>query len=237
MPDARPDGRMRSAHFRGGGDVNFYGNLVLALARLEGNQANLLGTCFPVGAKKLATALHVVAPNDDNLIALVPNISGPADYQDTSQTGWSGSLVKIAAVDAIRDICVLEAPENWSFSINLTMTGTDILSLGSEVHIYGYPHMDFGRKVMTVQRTHVGAKVLINNHGVKVKHAVINTQLRPGQSGGPVFDAATGTLCAMVTGSYAPDFKGSVFISGVDPVTLHQTGHAVSAEYIKDMLS
>ncbi|MER6533769.1 serine protease [Streptomyces sp900105755] len=216
--------------------MNFFGHLVLALARVEGDGARLLGSCFPVGPKHLATALHVVAPNDDGLVAFVPAISGIAEYQDTSSTGWRGSPVKIAAVDAIRDICVLEVPGEWKFSLGHSVTGTDVLSLGDEVHVYGYPHMDYGRKVMTFQRSHVGAKVLISNHGVKVKHAVINTQLRPGQSGGPVFHVATGTLCALVTGSYAPDAQGSILVSGVDPVTLHQTGHAVSAEYIKGMV-
>ncbi|MGY4925304.1 S1 family peptidase [Streptomyces sp. 900105755] len=216
--------------------MNFYGNLVLTLARVEGPQVKLLGSCFPVGARHLATALHVVAPTDENLVAFQPAISRADDYQDTSQTSWTVYPMKIVAADAIRDVCILEAPSDWSFIFAYSLTGTDFLRLGDEVHVYGYPHMEFGRKVLAVQRSHVGSKVLISNHGVQVKHAVINTQLRPGQSGGPVFDVNTGSLCAMVTGSYTPDMKGSIFVSGVDPVTLHQTGHAVSAEYIKDMI-
>ncbi|MEU0455612.1 serine protease [Streptomyces sp. NPDC006129] len=216
--------------------MNFYGHLVLALARVEGGRGALLGSCFPVGPRHLATALHVVGPSDKNLFAAFPAVPGPAEYQDTSIADMGAEPVTIIAVDALRDICVLEAPQNWVFSLPYTLTGTDVLSLGNEVHIYGYPHMDFGRKVMTLQRSHVGAKVLIANNRVKSKHAVINTQMRPGQSGGPVFDVRTGSLCAMVTGNYAPDIAGSMIISGVDPVTLHQTGHAVSAEYIKDML-
>lgn len=216
--------------------MNFYGNLVLALARIEGPKVSLLGSCFPVGPSHLATALHVVAPNDENLFAFQSSVSRADDYQNTSQTTWTVYPMKISAVDAIRDICILKPPAEWSISFSYALTGTDFLRLGDEVHVYGYPHMEFGRKVLTVQRSHVGTKVLIANHGVEIKHAVINTQLRPGQSGGPVFDVNTGSLCAMVTGSYAPDIKGSIFVSGVDPVTLHQTGHAVSAEYIKDMI-
>ncbi|MFR0353582.1 S1 family peptidase [Streptomyces sediminimaris] len=215
----------------------FYGHLVLSLARLNGEgRADLLGSCFPVGPKHLATALHVVSPNDNGLMASFPAISNIAEYQDTSVPGWQAAPVKIAAVDAIRDICILEAPSDWTFQLQHAVSGTDFINMGADVHIYGYPHMDFGRRVMTLQRSHIGAKVLIENQGVKVKHVVINTQLRPGQSGGPVFDAATGSLCAMVTGAYAPDIQGSVIISGVDPVTLHQTGHAVSAEYLKEMI-
>ncbi|MFC9632090.1 serine protease [Streptomyces mirabilis] len=216
--------------------MQFYGRLVLALARVENGNVRLLGSCFPAGPAHLATALHVVSPNDDNLCVFQPAVLQPTDYQKTSQTSWIVHQVKISAVDAIRDICILKPPPDWEFQFAYTLSGTDALRMGDEVHVYGYPHMEYGRKILTVQRSHVGSKVLIANHGVEIKHAVINTQLRPGQSGGPVFDVNTETLCGMVTGNYAPDIKGSIFVSGVDPVTLHQTGHAISAEYIKDMI-
>lgn len=43
-------------------------------------------------------------------------------------------------------------------------------------------------------------------------------------------------LVAMIIGSYAPNSGGSISLGGVDPHTLHQTTHAVSAEYILQML-
>ncbi|MEU9439656.1 serine protease [Streptomyces sp. NPDC048304] len=217
--------------------MRFYGNMVLALARVSAGGGELLGSSFPVTPIHLATAMHVVGPSDENLVALTPCVSGPQDYQDTTVTASGYMNVKMVAADPIKDICILElAPGSWA-RVDYMLSGTDTLSPGSEVDVYGYPHMDFGRRVITVQRSHVGAKVLIPNNGAKNKHVVINTQTRPGQSGGPVFDSQRGIVCAMITGSYSPEANGgSVIISGVNPSTLHQTSHAISVEYIKEML-
>ncbi|MET7742783.1 serine protease [Streptomyces sp. NPDC005385] len=219
--------------------MKYQGNAVLPIAKVEGGQGQLLGSCFPVAPRLLATAMHVVGPSDAGLVALAPSISGLQDYQDTTVNSASYMNVKIVAADPIRDICILEFTSDSQYLLDYDLTGTDAIPPGADVAVYGYPHMDFGRRVVTVQRTHVGAKILLPNSGVKSKHIVVNTQFRPGQSGGPVFDVATGSVCAMVTGSFLPTFEGggSVTISGVDPSTLHQTGHAISAEYIKEMLS
>jgi hypothetical protein len=41
----------------------------------------------------------------------------------------------------------------------------------------------------------------------------------------------------MITGGYSPTgAAGGIIIGGIDPQTLHQTTHAVSAEYIKGLL-
>lgn len=216
--------------------MHFYGQLVLALARVEGGRGDLLGSCFPVTPRHLATAMHVVGPSDKNLVALVPAVSGRGDYQDTTVTSSEFIEVKIVASDPMRDVCILEIPNGSRATLDYSLSGADFVFPGGELHVYGYPHMEFGRRVVTLQRAHVGAKILIPNNGVKSKHLVINAALRPGQSGGPVFDVATGSVCAMVTGGYAPDMHGSITVAGVDPRTLHQTGHAISAEYIKDMI-
>ena len=71
---------------------------------------------------------------------------------------------------------------------------------------------------------------------IKSKHIVLNIQTRPGQSGSPVFRESDSMLVAMIIGSYAPNSSGSISLGGVDPHTLHQTTHAVSAEYILQML-
>ncbi|MFJ9481696.1 serine protease [Streptomyces mirabilis] len=216
--------------------VAFYGQVVLALGRVGAGQGSLLGSCFPISSRHLATAMHVVGPSDRNLVALAPMVSGPNDYQDTTQTNFDFFNVKIVAANPLRDVCILEAVGGSAALINYTLTDTDTVSAGSEVQVYGYPHMDFGRRIVTLQHAHIGAKVLIPNNGVKSKHVVINAHMRPGQSGGPVFDVATNSVCAMVTGSYVPDTVGGMTISGVDPTTLHQTSHAISAEYIREMM-
>jgi hypothetical protein len=82
----------------------------------------------------------------------------------------------------------------------------------------------------------VGARVLLSAAGTKVKHLVLNVQARVGQSGGPVYNDDFSLVCAMIVGGYTPPGPQSVILAGVDPRTLHQTTHAVSAEYIQDML-
>ena len=48
--------------------------------------------------------------------------------------------------------------------------------------------------------------------------------------------SAHSAIAGILIGSYAPQVNGSISIGGIDPQTLHQTTHAISAEYIKEML-
>ena len=105
------------------------------------------------------------------------------------------------------------------------------------MYMYGFPHADRGRHVLTQDVAYVGARVLTGEVGsIKSKHVVLNTLSRPGQSGAPVFRADSPALCAVVVGAYAPGGGGGVIIGGIDPQTLHQTTQAVSAEYLAEML-
>ena len=61
-------------------------------------------------------------------------------------------------------------------------------------------------------------------------------QSRPGQSGSPIVIPEKRAIAGILIGSYAPQVNGSISIGGIDPQTLHQTTHAISAEYIKEML-
>jgi hypothetical protein len=89
---------------------------------------------------------------------------------------------------------------------------------------------------LTEQRSSVGARIILGSQGIKTKHLVLNVQARPGQSGSPVFSDDGKLLVAMVIGSYAPGGGGGVIVGGIDPQTLHQTTHAISAEYITEIL-
>jgi glycine cleavage system aminomethyltransferase T len=66
---------------------------------------------------------------------------------------------------------------------------------------------------------------------------ILNVQARPGQSGSPVLLSDGRTIAAMIIGSYAPRAGGGISLGGVDPHTLHQTTHAISAEYIRELQS
>lgn len=211
-------------------------NIVFAVGRTGANGVLLLGTATLLNSPgKFVTAAHVTQKDEQNLVVVVkPDNSSINDYQDTSDERVQVIPVRIKAIDPFTDLCILSADIN-AFS-NISMGSTDLLYLGNVVDIFGYPHADHGRLVLTQQRTEIGARILIKNGIVKTKHVVLNTQARPGQSGSPIFSAQTTMLVAILIGSYAPGGGGSISLGGVDPHTLHQTTHAVSVEYVREML-
>lgn len=211
-------------------------NVVFAVGRSGANGVSLLGTATLLNSPgKFVTAAHVTQKDEQNLVVVVkPDNSSINDYQDTSDERVQVIPVRIKAIDPFTDLCILSADIN-AFS-NISMGSTDLLYLGNVVDIFGYPHADHGRLVLTQQRTEIGARILIKNGIVKTKHVVLNTQARPGQSGSPIFSAQTTMLVAILIGSYAPGGGGSISLGGVDPHTLHQTTHAVSVEYVREML-
>lgn len=204
--------------------------------RTDADGAHLLGAAFMVGLHNWITSYHVVAAGHHNIGVALPRRTGEPDYQQTDSEGAIQYInVELVAADPIRDLCILASPRESEVTEEVEFGSTDELSPGSPVATYGFPHADFGRMVLTRQDTTVGARVLINHQGIDVKHFVLNIQARPGQSGGPVVSTATGRVVAVVVGSYAPGGGGSISLGGVDPATLHQTTHAVSAEYISGM--
>jgi len=209
---------------------------VFALARTTPTGFNPLGTSVAVAENQLATALHVVGSDESNLVVVLPRHVNFAGWQDASDTNFLAWPVKIKKVDAFRDLCLLEMP-NSVIKFSHTLGTADDVYPGSTVISCGFPHANNGRLIQTIQQSNVGARVLLPNNGIKSKHLILNIQTQPGQSGSPVFDAETGALVALVMGSYIPPGPmGYMVIGGVDARTLHQTTHAVSAEYIKDML-
>jgi V8-like Glu-specific endopeptidase len=211
-------------------------NIVLAVGRTGANGVSLLGTATLLNSPgKFVTAAHVTNKDEQNLVVVVkPDNSIINDYQDTSNYQVEMIPVRIEAIDTFTDLCILSADID-AFS-NISMGSTDILNFGSVVDIFGYPHAVHGRLVLTHQRTEIGARILIKNGIVKTKQVVLNTQARPGQSGSPIFCAYTTFMVAILIGSYAPGGGGGLLVAGVDPHTLHQTTHAVSVEYVREML-
>lgn len=214
-----------------------FSQAVYAIGREEGGVLALLGTAFAVGPRKIATAFHVTGPNDAGLAMALPRIPSLLDYQDTSDHSIKTVPLRIVAADPLRDLCVLEiAPPEISVTFHYTLSGTDAAPPGSSVVAFGFPHATSGRMVLTQQFAHVGARVLIENSGQKSKHMILNTQARDGQSGGPIFDQQLRSVVAILIGSYAPSGGGGISLGGIDPTTLHQTTHAISAEYLGAML-
>jgi len=215
------------------GDIS---QLVYALGRVQPGGLNLLGTGFAVTDRLIATAYHVVGADDRELALVVPKVQSLADYQDTSDTSIQMLSLRLAAADPVRDLCLLELPSDASISVGLQLGSTDEAPPGTGVVAFGFPHAPSGRMVLTQHITHVGARVLIAAESERCKHLVLNTQAREGQSGGPVLLAGSNRIVAVLLGSYAPGGGGQISLGGLDPATLHQTTHAISAEYLEPML-
>lgn len=212
-------------------------NVVYLLCKLENGGATPLGTCFLTSKPGVfVTCAHVTRGVNSDLVIV---IQAPLEngYQDTSPNRQVQSFpVQISDHDPITDISLLTSGPDITATSNINIMATDNISVGEEVTIFGFPHANTGRTVLTQQKTEIGAKILLDSSGVKTKHMVLNIQARPGQSGGPVFRNSDLSLVGILIGAYAPIAQGGISLGGIDPQTLHQTTHVVSAEYLRDML-
>jgi hypothetical protein len=210
--------------------------VVMPIGRLSPTGLQLIGTAFLTNVPgKCVTAAHNVGQDDAQLHLVLPKTQSILDYQDTSDRQVQLAKVRLTQYDPFRDLCVLQT--DGETTANVMFGGCDDLGIGSEIVSFGFPHCDHGRMVLTYQHAEVGAKILVESSGVKSKHIVLNTQARPGQSGSPIFRLPDLTLVAVLLGSYAPGGGGGISLGGVDPLTLHQTTHAISAEYIQGMVN
>lgn len=213
--------------------LRFSGPVVMALGRVKPTGIELLGTAFALPGGKLITAAHVVGEADAGLVVILPQSDTHDGYQDTTITSVRNSPAKIVTIDPVKDLAVLVAPD-LTISQFLELGSTDESAPGTPVVTYGFPHTNYGRLVLTQQSATVGARVLLGCQGISVKHIVLNIQTRPGQSGSPVL--VGNRVVAVVTGAFRPNGLGGILLGDIDPMTLHQTTHAVSAGYLKDMV-
>jgi S1-C subfamily serine protease len=209
-------------------------NVVFAVGRTGPAGVQLAGSAFSLNkAGCFATASHVAGTDDAGLVLCARKLTSLNEFQDTSDNTIQIFPVRILASDPFHDLAVLKA--EIPHQTNIAMGGADDVAVGTQISSFGFPHADHGRMVLTRQDTEVGARVLITSGGIKAKHVVLNVQARPGQSGSPIFRTADGKLVGVLVGSYAPGGGGGISLGGVDPHTLHQTTHAVSAEYLGKM--
>lgn len=209
-------------------------SFVLAIGRMSAQGFAPLGSAFAVGEGLFATAAHAVGQSDEGLALRLPAPTPVDGYQDTTVTEIRGVAAKIEAYDAVRDIALLSTAKFYDSPIPYVLGSSDDAPEETPILSFGFPHIDYGRLVLTSNISEVGARVLLGAE--KNKYVVLNTQGRPGQSGGPAFVRGTNRVAAMVVGAYRPGHGGGVIIGGIDPTTLHQTTHAISAEYIREMI-
>ena len=215
--------------------MNIFTQLVYVVGRVTPNHVEMLGTAFLVSRDGLiATTHHVTGSTDSNLVILAPHMTDINAFQDLSDTSCRTIPVSIKEIDPIRDLALLKS--DITFNGPLPRLGSfDDDNVGDEIGIFGFPHCVEGRRALTFQKAEVGAKVLIEANGIKAKHAVINIQSRPGQSGSLVFSPKDGSISGVLVGAWAPG-QGGISLGGINPRELHQTTHCVSIEYVRDML-
>lgn len=216
--------------------MNIFTQIVVVVGKITPNAVSMLGTGFIISNDgKIATSKHVVGSDPSNLVILAPNISDANVYQDTSDTRCQTVPTTVLEMDPIKDLCILKA--DITFSGILPQIGSfDEVNVGEKVGIFSYPHCVAGRRVLTFQETEIGAKILLESNSIKSKHAVINTQARPGQSGGVIFSPRLNKIVGVLVGAYAPSQGGGILLGSINPQELHQTTHCISAEYLNEMI-
>lgn len=216
---------------------NIITQLVFTIGRKKEKGIEMLGTGFMVAYDKyVITARHVVGDSIDGLVVILPSINSFEEYQDTTVNSCRYAEVNIKHSDPFRDLVVLEfrTPVTATLIPTISLGGTDDISVGDEIYIFGFPHCVEGRRVLTVQTAKIGAKILLDCSGVKSKYCVINTQTRPGQSGSMIYSKTKNIVIGILIGAFAP--ATGISLGGINPRELHQTTQCLSAEYIKKMI-
>lgn len=214
--------------------MDIFTQFVAIVGRMTPSHIEMLGTAFMISNNgAYATSRHVIGDNPNGLVILAPHIQKIDEYQDVADTRCQPVNAIVLEIDPIKDLAIIKADVNFSGAIP-AIASLDEVAVGETVGIFGYPHCTEGRRVLTFQNTEVGAKILLESSSIKSKHAVLNIQSRPGQSGSMVFSPRLQRIVGLLVGTYAPQF--GISLGGINPAELNQTTHIISAEYIREMM-
>lgn len=215
--------------------MDIFASMVFLVGRVRPSGVDLLGTAFLVRPDGLfVTSRHVVGDDMSGIVLIPSKVKVMDDYQDVDDRDCQTIDVQVVEINPLADLVILKAQGTAPNAIELG--SLDDVQVGEFVEIFGYPHCVDGRMVLTYQSAIIGAKVLLDSSGVKIKHAVVNFQTRPGQSGSLIFSKRTGKVVGLLSGTYLPQRGSWATLGGINPAELNQTSHIVSAEYIREMI-
>ncbi|WP_279486173.1 S1 family peptidase [Aeromonas veronii] len=186
--------------------MDIFTQFVVIVGRMTPSHVEMLGTAFMISSDgAYATSRHVIGDNPNGLVILAPHIQKINEYQDVTDTHCQPIDAVVLEIDPIKDLAILKADVTFSGNIP-AIASLDEVIVGETLGIFGYPHCTEGRRVLTFQSTAVGAKILLESSSIKSKHAVLNIQSRPGQSGSMVFSPRLQKIVGLLVGTYAPQF-------------------------------
>ena len=215
--------------------MNVFTQIVVTVGKITPTGVSMLGTGFIITNDcKIVTTRHIVGDSDKELVVLAPHIKDINEYQDTTDTKCQPIKAKILEIDPIKDLAIIQIDAQYSGDLP-KLGSFDDVRISEQGGIFGFPHCVEGRRVLTFQEAEIGAKVLLQSNNIKTKHAVINIQTRPGQSGSLIFSQRLSKIVGILIGAYIPA-GGGISLGGINPRELHQTTQCISAEYIKEML-
>ena len=214
--------------------MDIFTQFVAIIGRMTPSHVDMLGTAFMISNDgAYATSRHVIGDNPNGLVILAPHIQKINAYQDVTDSRCHPLNATVLEIDPIKDLAIIKVDLNFT-GIIPAIGSLDEIAVGENVGIFGYPHCTEGRRVLTYQSTAIGAKILLESNSIKSKHAVINIQSRPGQSGSMVFSPRLQKVVGLLIGTYANKFGLS--LGGINPAELNQTTHIISADYILGMI-
>jgi Trypsin-like peptidase domain len=214
--------------------MDIFTQFVAIIGRMTPSHVDMLGTAFMISNDgAYATSRHVIGDNPNGLVILAPHIQKINEYQDVTDPRCQPLNATVLEIDPIKDLAIIKVDLNFT-GIIPAIGSLDEIAVGENVGIFGYPHCTEGRRVLTYQSTAIGAKILLESNSIKSKHAVVNIQSRPGQSGSMVFSPRLQKVVGLLIGTYANKFGLS--LGGINPAELNQTTHIISADYILEMI-
>lgn len=215
--------------------MDIFTQLVVIIGRITPSHVEMLGSAFLISSDGLiATSRHVIGDNTNGLVVLAPHIQKINDYQDISDNQCQPINATVTELDPVKDLVILKAEIVFIGAIPEICSLDEVL-IGEALGIFGFPHCTEGRRALTYQSTEVGAKILLESSSIKSKHAVLNIQSRPGQSGSMVFSPRLQKIVGLLVGTYAPQ-DAAIMLGSINPAELNQTTHVISAEYLKEMM-